>query len=313
MSWYQNYRPYVSVAERRRKAEKKVAALRKKGETIEAVTAATPRGKIAVSFWGKAWCEHLESFSDYANRLPRGRTYLRNGSVLHLAIEPGRIRALVMGSELYEQTIQIAPLPKDRWDAVKKRCQGKIGSLIELLQGKISDDVMKVVTDRMEGLFPGPKEIQLGCSCPDWAGLCKHLAAILYGVGSRLDAAPELLFKLRGVDHTELIQTDAASLVTQGETAGGKGRRRLAPADLGDVFGIELEEEPAPQVSEAPVSPTTQPPSPPLPQPQAARKKQPKKKTTPPKKKTVSKKTEPTTKPKPRPKTKTKPKKSKAL
>jgi uncharacterized Zn finger protein len=308
MRWHQNYRPYVSATERRYKAEKKVAALRKKGEVIEAVSAATPRGRIAVSFWGKAWCEHLESFSDYANRLPRGRTYLRNGSVLHLAIEPGRIRALVMGSELYEQTIQIVPLPKDRWEAVKKRCQGKIGSLIELLQGKISDDVMAVVTDRMEGLFPGPKEIRMDCSCPDWAGLCKHLAAILYGVGSRLDSAPELLFKLRGVDHAELIQTDAAALVAQGDTGGGKGRRRLAPAALGDVFGIVLEEDAAPPAAPKRRGAKNKQPGRPAQSKQKAATK--KKKNASPKKKTVPKKTEATTKP--RPKTKTKPKKSKA-
>jgi uncharacterized Zn finger protein len=238
MRW--SYKPYVPVAERRRKADKKVAALKKKGATIEPVTAATPRGKIAASFWGQAWCDHLESYSDFANRLPRGRTYLRNGSVLHLGIEPGHINALVMGSSLYEQTIRIEPLPKAKWEALKKRCQGKIGSLVELLQGKLSGEIMAIVTDRKEGLFPGPKEIKLDCNCPDWAGLCKHLAAVLYGVGARLDEAPKLLFKLRGVDHTELIQTDASALA-QGA---GSGRRRLAPVALGDVFGVELDDAP---------------------------------------------------------------------
>lgn len=238
MSWF--YKPYIPVAERRRKADKKVAALMKKGEAIEPVKAATPRGKIAASYWGHAWCDHLESYSDFTNRLPRGRAYLRNGSVLHLGIEPGKIHALVMGSSLYQQTVRIDPLPKAKWEALKKRCQGKIGSLVELLQGKLSGEIMAIVTDRNGGLFPSPREIKMDCNCPDWAGLCKHLAAVLYGVGARLDDAPELLFKLRGVDHTELIQTDTASLVE----AGGKGgRRRLAPAALGDVFGIDMDDE----------------------------------------------------------------------
>lgn len=230
------YSPYVPVAERRRKADKKIAALQKKGTAIEPVVAATPRGKIAASFWGQAWCEHLESYSDFANRLPRGRTYLRNGSVRHLGIEAGCIRALVIGSRLYEQTVRIEPLPKAKWEALKKSCQGKIGSLVELLRGQISDEIMAVVTDPSRGLFPAPKEIKLDCSCPDWAGLCKHLAAVLYGVGARLDEAPELLFKLRGVDHTELIQADAAALVN-----GTGRRRRLAPAAMADVFGVELD------------------------------------------------------------------------
>ena len=250
MSWF--YRPYVPVAVRKARALKKVAAMKKKGQAVEPVTAATPRGKVAQSFWGEAWCDHLESYSDFANRLPRGRTYLRNGSVLHLGIDTGRVEALVMGSELYKQTVRIDPLPKAKWDALKKRCQGKVGSLVELLQGKISGEIMGIVTDRNTGLFPGPREIKLDCNCPDWAGLCKHLAAILYGVGARLDDAPELLFKLRGVDHNELIQADASALPGTGRPSGG--RRTLAPAALGDVFGIDLDDEepetpPAPPVA----------------------------------------------------------------
>ncbi|MFU8849090.1 MAG: helix-turn-helix domain-containing protein [Opitutales bacterium] len=242
MRW--SYKPYVPVAERRRKADKKMAALRKKGEAVEPVTAATPRGKIATSVWGQAWCEHLESYSDFRNRLPRGRTYLRNGSVCHLGITTGRIDALVMGSSLYKQSVRIDPLPKAKWEALKKRCQGKVGSLVELLQGKLSGEIMALVTDRQTGIFPSPKEIHLDCNCPDWADLCKHLAAVLYGVGARLDDAPELLFKLRGVDHTELIAADAAALTgTQGR------RRRLAPGSIGAVFGDEMLAEDPPEAT----------------------------------------------------------------
>lgn len=253
MSWF--YKPYVPVAERRRQANKKIAALSKKGQTMVPVCASTPRGKIATSFWGQAWCDHLESYSDFANRLPRGRSYLRNGSVIHLEIESGKIHAFVMGSELYKQTVRIDPLPKAKWATVKKRCQGKIGSLVELLQGKLSSEIMAIVTDRKDGLFPSPREIHLDCSCPDWADLCKHLAAVLYGVGARLDTAPELLFTLRGVDHSELIQTDTTALV-QGQ---GKGRR-LASAALGDVFGIELDDDDtAPAKPARPSSKSTKP------------------------------------------------------
>lgn len=246
MSWY--YKPYVPVAERRAKAAKKVQALMKKGQKIEPVEV-VHRSKIAGSFWGRSWCEHLESYSDFANRLPRGRTYVRNGSVVHLGIKPGRVEALVSGSSLYKIAIDIDPLPRDKWEAVKKRCQGKIGSLIELLQGKISGEIMAVVTDRKAGLFPGPKEIHLDCNCPDWAGLCKHLAAVLYGVGARLDTAPELLFQLRGVDHSELIAAGATDLAgVPGK--GGSRRRVIATEGLGDVFGIDLDESDGRAVAE---------------------------------------------------------------
>lgn len=240
------YQPYVSVAQRKARGQKKIKALEKKGHVIEPLGELPHRSKIAGSFWGHAWCKHLESFSDYENRLPRGRTYVRNGSVLHLGIAPGTVSALVQGSELYEETIHITPLSAPKWTAIKARCQGKIGSLIELLQGRISDEIMAIVTDPNDGLFPKPKEIKLNCSCPDWATMCKHVAAVLYGVGARLDSQPELLFKLRGVDHNELISAAAAASTLGGATQPSGRRRTLDPAKLGDVFGIELEGEPAP-------------------------------------------------------------------
>ena len=262
--YYNPYPPYVSVAQRRINAQKELKKLQKKGRVIEPLGELSHRLKIATSFWGNAWCKHLESFSDYENRLPRGRTYVRNGSVLHLAITPGRIEALVQGSSLYEQTITIGSLPASTWKTLQARSQGKIGSLIELLQGKISGEIMTIVTHRDDGLFPKPKEIKLACSCPDSAGLCKHLAAVLYGVGARLDTQPEILFKLRGVDHNDLITAADPGAALGGSAKPGGRRRTLDSAALGEVFGINLETEPAPasQVtapttkSKAPVSKT---------------------------------------------------------
>ena len=236
MAWYQ-WAPYVSVAERRRRARKKMESLRKKGVDIQPVE--IEGRKIAKTFWGEAWCEHLESFSDYENRLPRGRTYVRNGSVCHLAVAKGKIDAKVSGSEIYNLRILIKTLPAKKWGGLKQRCAGQIGSLLELLQGNLSDNVMQVVTDRKNGLFPQPGEISFHCDCPDWAVMCKHVAAVLYGVGARLDEKPELLFKLRGVNHDELIDTDAEVAVSAA-TTGGKSKR-LAASDLSDVFGIDID------------------------------------------------------------------------
>jgi uncharacterized Zn finger protein len=234
---YGGWAPYVPVAERRRRAKKKMEALRKKGVDVQPVE--IEGRKIATSFWGEAWCDHLESFSDYENRLPRGRTYVRNGSVCHLAISKGQIEAKVSGSELYTVKIKIKTLAPNKWNSLKQRCGGRIGSLLELLEGRLSDHVMEVVTDRQEGLFPLPKEISLGCSCPDWAVMCKHVAAVLYGVGARLDSKPELLFTLRGVNHEDLIQSDAEQAVAAA-TSRGKSKR-LATSEIGEVFGIEID------------------------------------------------------------------------
>ncbi len=254
MAWYNGYgfAPYVPVAERRRRAAAKMAALRKKGVDIQPVT--IDGRKIAKTFWGQAWCDHLESFSDYENRLPRGRTYVRNGSVCHLAITKGVVEAKVVGSEIYNLRIDIKTLPAKKWKDVRGRCAGQIGSLLELLQGKLSDQVMDVVTDRTSGLFPLPGEIEFNCDCPDWAYMCKHMAAVLYGVGARLDEKPELLFQLRGVDHEDLIETDAEAAVSAA-TKRGKSKR-LKTDDLSDVFGIDLDAgEPAasaPNIATAP-------------------------------------------------------------
>jgi uncharacterized Zn finger protein len=243
MSWY-GYPRYVPVAERRAQAKKKMEKLRKKGLDIMPVV--IEGRKIAKTFWGQAWCDHLESFSDYANRLPRGRTYVRNGSVCHLNIAPGEISAFVSGSSLYTVTVEIKPLAKKKWESLKTGCAGKIGSLLELLQGRLSENVMSVVTDRKKGLFPLPGEINLHCSCPDWADMCKHVAATLYAVGARLDERPELLFLLRGTDHEELISIE----VDTAATATTSRRRMIADEALSDVFGVEITESVTPGTAE---------------------------------------------------------------
>jgi len=230
------WRPYVTVAERRRKAAKKIAKMKKDGRDVAPVEIAGR--KIATTFWGNAWCRNLEAYSDYANRLPRGRTYVRNGSVIDLRIEAGRVRAIVSGSRIYEVEIAIKPLPKKRWSAIKAQCAGRIDSLVELLRGTISKGVMEIVTRKGEGLFPSPPDISLNCSCPDWATMCKHVAATLYGVGARLDHEPALLFTLRGVDPTEMVE----AVIDQSPT-GHKPRtgRTLATDDLSSIFGVDID------------------------------------------------------------------------
>jgi uncharacterized Zn finger protein len=235
--WY-GFRPYVSVAQRRANAAREVAKRRKQGEIITPVVI---EGRtIAHTFWGQAWCDNLESYSDFANRLPRGRTYARNGSVVDLQIGPGKVTALVSGSELYEVTIKITPLQQAHWQTAKSRCAGQIGSLVELLQGKLSRSVMDIVTAREDGLFPKPREIKMQCSCLDWAGMCKHVAAALYGVGARLDHQPELLFVLRQVDHLELI-SEVVPRARVGKAAATR-KKTLAESEVAGVFGIELAE-----------------------------------------------------------------------
>jgi uncharacterized Zn finger protein len=235
MSWYR-FAPYVTIAERKRKAAKEVAKLNKKGDVCCPVVI---EGRtIANTFWGKAWCNHLESYSDYANRLPRGRTYVRNGSVIDLKVRKGEITALVSGSSIYKVKIAIAKTIADKWNKIVYECAGRIDSLIELLQGKFSKAVMQIMTHPEKGLFPHPKEIKLSCSCPDWADMCKHVAAVLYGVGARLDTKPEELFMLRQVDHIELIAKAGTGALTQPST--DQRDHMLDEGDLSSLFGIDI-------------------------------------------------------------------------
>jgi uncharacterized Zn finger protein len=224
------------VAERRRRAAKKVAKMKKSGRDVSPVEIVGR--KITATFWGEAWCQNLEAYSDYSNRLPRGRTYVRNGSVIDLQIEAGRVRSLVSGTSLYTVEIEIEPLPKKKWAKIQGRCAGQIDSLVELLQGSISKGVMEIVTRKGEGLFPAPREIALECSCPDWATLCKHVAATLYGIGARLDHEPELLFTLRGVDPAEMV---AAAVEQPTHTGKARKGRVLATDELSSVFGVDID------------------------------------------------------------------------
>jgi len=238
---YHGWRPYVPVAQRRYQAERKIAALRKRGRAVDPVIVESR--KITHTFWGKAWCDNLESYSDYANRLPRGRTYVRNGSVIDLQIGPGQVKALVSGSSIYQVDIAMRRAPRTQWRALAKRCAGKIDSVVELLQGRFSRGVMEILASPKTGLFPAPREISLECSCPDWATMCKHVAAVLYGVGARLDHAPEMLFVLRDVDPTDLVAQVSAG-GSLGEATGDTKGEILEASGLSDIFGIDFEDEP---------------------------------------------------------------------
>jgi uncharacterized Zn finger protein len=229
---------YVSAAERRLKAARELEKRAKKG--FIATPVAVEGRDIAKTFWGKAWCTNLERYSDFANRLPRGRTYIRNGSVVDLKIQPGAVTSLVSGTELYDVKVKVTPLPRAHWRALCKDCAGAVDSLVELLQGRFSKAVMERMCESKTGLFPSPREIQFTCSCPDSASMCKHIAAVLYGIGARLDQSPELLFVLRSVDPQELIALAGTELPGAKKPT---GRARVLKVDnLSEIFGIEIAE-----------------------------------------------------------------------
>lgn len=225
-----DWMPYVSVGERRRQAEQEAS---KRGDSSPVVIKGS---RIASTFWGKSWCENLERYSDYANRLPRGRTYVRSGCVIDLKIAAGLVTALVSGSRVYEIEVRIAGIPKNRWKELCQKVSGAIDSLVELVKGEFPKSAMETFCQQKTGLFPSPAEIRFECSCPDSARMCKHISAVLYGIGARLDEKPDLLFLLRNVNHEDLI-TKAGTRITK-----PKSSKVLDSGNLSDIFGIEIVE-----------------------------------------------------------------------
>lgn len=244
MSW-----DYYDAAENKNRLEREIAKRTKRGEVFEVLVAPSGQKKLSTTFWGQAWCRHLESYQVYESRLPRGRSYLRQGKVYNLKIVPGKISAQVAGSELYETCVHIQPLPKEQWQDIVAAGAGEVESMLDLLAGKLGDGLLRLLTVPERGLFPKPKEIRFDCSCPDYADMCKHVSALLYGVGVQLDTKPELLFTLRGVDQAELLASaSSASLSDIGSAS------ELQGSDLSALFGIDLGSE-ALTVSEPEVKP----------------------------------------------------------
>ena len=247
--FFYDRRPYVSADERREQAAYEVERRRQQGHEVSPVV--IQGSAITNTFWGKSWCQNLERYSDFANRLPRGRSYVRSGAVIDLQIKPGEIAAMVSGSSLYRVSLAITAVPADHWKAICHDCAGGIDSVVELLQGRFSKSVMERICRQGDGLFPSPREIKLSCSCPDWAAMCKHVAAVLYGIGARLDHQPELLFRLRGVDENELIASAGSAMSF--DLGSPPSSRILQGEDLGALFGLEI----ATEIPAAPDHPKT--------------------------------------------------------
>jgi uncharacterized Zn finger protein len=205
---------YEEAEEAKERLQREIAKRVKRGERFEALVPASGKKHLCTTFWGKAWCSHLETYQEYESRLPRGRSYLRQGNVYNLDIGPGKVNAVVAGSELYDTQVLIEPLKASKWHEMVEKCEGQVGSMLDLLAGKLGDGVMRVLSDAEEGLFPNTREIRFDCSCPDHADMCKHVSAVLYGVGVLLDTKPEMLFTLRGVDQAELLSNASSAAIS---------------------------------------------------------------------------------------------------
>ncbi len=219
------------------RATRELESRRAAGEILEAIIPKHARN-LATTFWGMAWNRYLAECADYASRLPRGRTALRAGRVLRLTLETGCIRAVVAGQRLFDVTITIRPPDDDAAAALAQRLRGRIGTIVELLSGDLSAEVMTIVAAPETGLFPSPSDICFACSCPDDASLCEHAAAALYASGCRFDDHPAELFRLRGIDPASLQTSNLGDVVSA--LTGEITPPAVDGADLSALFGINL-------------------------------------------------------------------------
>jgi uncharacterized Zn finger protein len=244
--YWGGFAPYVSKAEKLRRAEKTRLALAKKGVILEPVI--IDGREISRTWWGKAWSQNLERYADYSNRIPRGRTYVRSGAVLDLKITPNTITALVSGSrpQPYKIQVGIRSLDKKIEKSLMEKSRASLDSMQSLLSGEFPADLKEEFFKQGNGLFPSPKEIKLDCSCPDWADMCKHVAAALYGVAARLDEKPELFFILRGIKISDfvgkMVKQESEKLLKKAKV---KSKRVIASkdADVSELFGIDMDDK----------------------------------------------------------------------
>lgn len=242
---YWRFPRYVSVAEKKAKAEKKLKQLKKKMPGIKPVV--IEGNTLARTWWGKSWNKNLERYADYTNRIGRGRSYVRHGAVLDLKIDSGKVTSLVQGStsKPYEVVINIKAISQTNWRAIKKQCKGQLKSLQDLLTGKFPKALGEIFFTEGKGLFPDPQAISFNCSCPDWASMCKHVAATLYGIGARFDEDPSLFFKLREADTEDLIaravKDKTGELLARTKK---KSAKVIDDADLAGIFGIDMDNKP---------------------------------------------------------------------
>lgn len=215
-------------------------ARQKKTTESKTFTISVSSRKITTSWWGMAWQDKITSYSDYANRLPRARSYLRNGKVRELAIEPNFVTAKVKGTRPrpYNVQVYIEPLSDYKKQVIRQLFNEQISSVEELLTGSFP----KALADQfLKGdcpLFPTDDEISFYCSCPDMAYLCKHVGAVLYSIGVVFDEDPSLFFKLRNLEIGQLVQaTIDERLDVYLEHASKASERQIVASDVNEIFG----------------------------------------------------------------------------
>jgi uncharacterized Zn finger protein len=185
-------------------------------------TVAPGTTKPGATWWGRRWIEALEHLSrDNLHHLGRGRAYARAGHVHELKVEPGRVTATVKGeSETHAVSVRVAVLSSAAWQKAIAALGSQAVFSAELLAGRMPAHVEDAFRATGRALFPARQhELDTDCSCEDWVGPCKHVAAVHYVLGAALDKDPFLLFELRGRTKQQILGALRTSRRTSSQDA----------------------------------------------------------------------------------------------
>lgn len=239
MSWFYDYYDAPSVSELIRMAQENLSKNNRYSPVILNNSSRFSKN-ICNSWWGNAWCKNLERYADCNNRIDRGKSYLKNNMVIDLKINGGEIYAKVQGSRKTPYTVKITidPIDEKKRLRIEEQATGKIQNLEALINGTFPEE-LKDIFFQNDGLFPSLKEIHFNCSCPDFARMCKHVSAALFGVGIRLDKNPIYFFQMRGINIDDFVNKAVFGKVNKMlENTDVITTRIIQESDITKLFGI---------------------------------------------------------------------------
>lgn len=176
----------------------------------------TKRKTYGNTWWGQAWIEALERID--SNRLARGKSYANQGRVKNIKISNGNVSASVKGSyyDSYSIKISLEKFTKDEIKRIKEIIAQSPSIAVELGMGHLPETLLALIEKEKMTLLPKRwRDLKSGCSCPDSANPCKHLAAVYYLLANEIDKDPFILFNLKGIETSELTKLSGIEVQSQ--------------------------------------------------------------------------------------------------
>ena len=187
------------------------------------ITLRSRRGAI-----GKSW--HAVALRDAAERLlgvgraGGGKADARAGRVQWLDVSAGIARGDVLGAdgELYRARVDLPAFSMDDRTEFLRLARARPELPARLAGGEYPEEFEKELAASDLSLLPrGASELSHDCSCLDWPGPCRHVAALVYVLVEAVDDKPVHLLTLRGLTLEDLVAPREAASPQRAEHAEG--------------------------------------------------------------------------------------------